>query len=234
MKSDIVVSTISWIRTSEERAIVLETINALSKLEIPIVIVDGGSSADDKEKIKAIPHVVLLEAKGLTNQLILSHREAAKRGEYLFYLQSDKLEFARKSAGEMVETYRALPDQGMLIPVRTQESIDSYLSYQWQVEEFLNFFISDYIGIKNDYYAGPKIYPATLVKYLDNLKLDIGWGIEAYFYALAKRLGMKLDFTPVISTAPIDVDNEEDTKNYRLRITKWQIEGLLEGQKTLL
>lgn len=231
---DIAICTISWIRTEEEKELVLQTIHALNDLEVPLIIVDGGSSFENKERIKSFSNVAFFEANGLKNQLLLSHKEAAKRGEYLFYLHTDKREFAEQSAKNMIDAYRRLSRKGLLIPTRTPESIATYPAYQRQVEDFLNFFMCDYIGIAKDYYAGPKIYPASLVKYFDQLTVDIGWGIEAYLYVIAKRLNMPFDFLPAVSPAPKDIDCEEKTKNYRLKITEWQIQGFLKGQEVML
>lgn len=230
MKSDIAITTVSWIRTNDEASVVLQTIQLLNKLNIPIIIVDAGSSLENIKYIRKNSNVILLESKkGLTEQLILSHKEAQKYGNYLFYLHTDKLDFARDTAKKMIDRYRNTINKGMLIPTRTKESMDTYPSYQKTQEAFLNFFMSDYIGILNDYFAGPKIYPASLVKYLDYVPKDGGWGIESYFYVLAKRLGMIFDFLPFYMKAPKDVDNEEKTKQYRLQITAWQIECYLKA-----
>lgn len=182
-----------------------------------------------------MPNVYFFESKsGLTEQLFISHREGAKLADCLFYLHTDKLDFSKNTVKEMIEKYRTFDKKGMFIPTRTKESIDTYPPYQKTQESFLNFFISDYIGIQNDYYAGPKIYPANLVKYFEQLEGQIGWGIEAYFYGIAKRLNMPFDFYSCSFQAPEDIEDEEKTKMYRLKITEWQIQGLLQSQKVLL
>lgn len=232
MKNNFAIATVSLIRTKEESEIVLKTIQKLSELNIPIVIADGGSPSHDINKIKKIKNVLLFKTKNwLTSQLIKSHKEAAKLADYIFYLHTDKLNFAKDTASKMIKKYLSLKNKGILIPTRTKKSLETYPEYQKREEEYLNYFMSDYIGIKTDYYAGPKIYPAYLVKYLGNVKGKIGWGIEAYFYAIAKRLKMPFDFISFYMQAPSDIDNIEKTKNYRLRIMQWQIDGLIQGQE---
>ena len=229
------ITTLSLIRTSKERKVVLSTIAELNKLQIPIIVVDGGSSEQDKKEISFFPNVKLFETdKGLTYQLILSHKEAVKQADFLFYLHSDKLSFVKNNCQRMIDFYDQLGNKGMLIPVRSEKSLSTYPFYQRKVEEFLNFFISDYIGTASDYYMGPKIYPASLVTYLDQLEDDIGWGIEAYFYVIAKRLGLPYNFIDCEMVAPEDIESEERTKLYRLQITKWQIEGFTQGLKIKL
>lgn len=235
MKNNLAIATVSWIRTPEESELVFQTIQHLGELNIPIIITDAGSSSGDIEKIKKIENVILFESKeGLTSQLIKSHEEAAKLGEYIFYLHTDKLDFAKDTAPKMVEKYIALEKKGMLVPTRTQESIDTYPEYQKKEEEYLNFIVSDYIGVSADYYAGPKIYPAGLVEYIVKMKSQIGWGMEAYFYAIAKRLNLPFVFLSFYMKSPIDIEDQDKTKKYRLKIVQWQIDGLLQGQEVEL
>lgn len=233
MKSFLAISTVTWIRSDEERQIVLGTLEALNKLEVPVVVVDK-SSLDDKKRIKSFKNVSLFESGSLTEQVFLAQRESAKVADYIFYLQSDKQDFAKDTAPLILEEYKRLPAKGMFTAARTKESFQTYLSFQRSQEEFLNMFISDYIGIENDYFAGPKIYPANLVNYLVQLKGEIGWGMESFYYVLAKRLNMPFNFMKCDIKAPKDIDNERETHNYRLQITKWQLDAFLQAQKVAL
>jgi len=232
MKEKLAITSVSLIRNSEEREVVLATLTELNKFNLPIIIVDGGSSRTDKKRISSFSNVKLLEVnKGLTHQLILSHRKAAKQADFLFYLHTDKLSFVKNNCQKIIEYYDQFKNKGMLIPVRSEESLNTYPFFQRKQEEFLNFFMSDYIGTVSDYYAGPKIYPAKLVNYLDQLKGDIGWGIEAYFYVIAKRLHFPFNFIDCQMVAPKEIESEEKAKLYRLQITSWQIDGFLQGLK---
>ena len=229
------ISTLSLIRTPKERGVVFSTITELNKLQIPIIVVDGGSSEQDKKEISSFSNVKLFETdRGLAHQLILSHQKAAKQAEFLFYLHSDKLSFVKHNCQKMIDFYDQLSNQRVLIPVRSERSLNTYPPYQRKVEEFLNFFIGDYVGSKTDYYTGPKIYPSSLVKYLDRLTGNVGWGIEAYLYVIAKRLDLPFDFIDCEMSAPKDIESEEKAKLYRLQIAKWQIEGFTQGLKVKL
>lgn len=230
MKTKFAITTITLIRTDEEREIVLKTLKHLNDLNFPIIITDGDSLDEDKSAIKSFSNVHFFETdKGLTDELMISHKEAVQIGEYLLYLQSDKLDFAKTTAKNMIDNYEKLDKKGVLIPTRTRESLATYPPFQQTQEAFLNFFMSDYIGIENDYFAGPKIYPSYLVKYLDQLKGDIGWGIEAFFYVIAKRLGLPFDFLPFFMKTPKDIGDPDEIKKYRLQITQWQIAAFLQG-----
>jgi hypothetical protein len=229
--TNIVFAAPSWIRTSEERDVVFETIKTLQSYGIPLILVDAGSSDTDKKIMKEKNNVFFFEqGQDLTKQLITTHQEAAKRADYIFYVQSDKPDFAKDVVPRMLAYYSTLEEKGLLIPSRTLESLETYPLFQKTQEAFLNFFMSEYIGISQDFFAGPKIIPAKLISYADAITGDIGWGVESYLYVLAKRLRIPFDFLSCFITAPKDVDEEEKTKVYRLLGTKWQIEGFLQAQ----
>lgn len=230
MKTAVAVSTISWIRTPEESDTVISSMKSLSRLRVPVVVVDAGSPYKEQQIIKSLPHILFFEnTNGLTSQLLQSHEEAAKRADHLFYLQSDKPDFTQKYASKLLEKYLSLPERSLLIPARTRECLDTYPAYQRETENFLNFFLSDFIGSDQDYFAGPKLFPSYLTKYLTSFKLDVGWGIESFIYALAKRLNLAFNYFPVYFRAPKDPPEEKNIKEYRLKIVAWQIEALLYG-----
>lgn len=234
--NDIVLVGGSWIRTEEEKELVLETIQTLSSCGTPVVIVDRGSPEEAKERIRSFPNVHFFESTEETTigQIIRANKEAAKLGKYLFYTQTDKYDFVKTDVLRIMHFYSSLEEKGFCIPSRTKESMQTYPEYQKTQEAFLNFFISDYVGIKDDYFAGPKIYPAKLVSYMDHIRGEIGWGVEAYLYVLGKRLGLPFDFVPVMINSPKDIESSEKTKLYRLEITNWQIDGFMQATSLIL
>ena len=64
-----------------------------------------------------------------------------------------------KHVDNLIEKYINLPNESVLVPSRTTAGFATYPRYQQNIENFLNYFMGDYIGIENDYYFGPKIYP---------------------------------------------------------------------------
>lgn len=228
MKSKVAIAAPSLIRTKEEEKIVIETISNLNLLNIPIIITDGGSPKKAKSKIKKLSNVTLYEAKGLTNQLFTSFKQAQKIAENIFYLHTDKLDFSKNIARDMINKFE-FQKKTIFIPTRTKESFSTYPVFQQEIENFLNLFISDYIGIKNDYYFGPKIFPSSLVKHLDQVNIDLGWGIEAFFYVLAKRLKLNFEFYTCFVNAPKDLGSVDEIKRYRLKIVSDQISGFSLG-----
>ena len=233
-KSPIVITTISLIRTKEEEKVVIEAVKALSKLGVPIIISDGGSTNRQKEAIRKLPNITLYEVKGHTNQLVNSFQKGAEIADALFYLHTDKLDFVQKHASNAIKYYLNCPKNTMLVIARDKPSLKAYPKYQQETEKFLNFMISDYIGIKADYYYGPKIIPSKLVSYLSQLNKDIKWGIEAFFYTIHYRLSLPLDFYKVDIKPPKEILDSFAFQKYRLNLIKWQIDGLIQGQKVKL
>jgi hypothetical protein len=230
VKSSVAIATVSWIRNDEERDVVLETFSNLSQLNLPIITVDSGSSEEDQKKIASIKNVLFFKSKeGITKRLVFSQQEAAKHADYIFYLQSDKKDFAKNDVPKMIDYYVKQQEKGLLIPSRTKESFATYPSYQQKHEEFLNWFIGDYVKIEEDYYAGPKIYPATVTKYLHEIKGEQWWGIEAFIYVLAKKLNLPFAFFEVFINSPKDIGNNEFIKNYRTEVTRGQLDAFLQA-----
>jgi len=231
-KHKLAITTTSLIRTPTEGITVLKTIEVLSALNIPVIIADGGSPQKQKQIIKNMPNIILLEEKGLTNQLKESFVKGADIANSLFYLHTDKLDFVQKYAHKLIDNYLDLKTKGMLIPIRTAAAFNTYPKYQRELENFLNYMISDYCGKKADYYFGPKIFSSKLVSYLDRVRKDIKWGIEAYFYTINHRLKLPMHFYKVNVNAPKEVLTDDfEFKKYRLELIKWQIDGLILGQQ---
>ena len=147
MKKDLAIATLSLIRTADERKVVFETVSELNNLGVSVVIVDEGSSIDDVKKLRTFNNVVVFEEKGLMNQLLLSQRETAKRADSIFYLHTDKLEFVKENARNLINAYLKQGPKGILIPARDETSINSYPSFQKKAEEFLNFFVSNFSAL---------------------------------------------------------------------------------------
>lgn len=234
MKTQIAIAAPSLIRTKDEGDIVIQTINNLSTLSIPIIITDGGSPKEYKKIIQNIPGVIFLEANNLTNELVYAFNKAASVAENIFYLQTDKIDFSKTIAPSLIKEYLKLNSKSILIPNRTQESFSTYPAFQHTVENFLNFFIGDYIGINNDYYLGPKIFPSELVKYLSQLKGEIGWGVEAFLYVVAKRLNYNFKFYEAFVKSPKDIEGQVSIKLNRLHSVSRQLDGFYQGLEVKL
>jgi len=232
---EIAIATISLIRTPKERDMIVNNTQLMSSFGIPIIIVDGGSPDKDVSVLQHMKHVLLFQTKkGLTAQLRIMYKEAAWRAQHICYLQIDKQDYIENHVRVLMDEYFALPTKGMYVPERAKKSFATYPIFQQRVEEFLNFFIGDYIGMQHDYYYGPKIHPASLTQYIEQLRGDIGWGGEAFLYVIAKRLGLPFQFVELDVAAPQEVYSEEQAKQNRLYVVQNQIDAFLQAQRAAI
>ena len=239
MKHPLAITTLSLIRSTNEEKIVFETVKTMSGLNVPIILVDGGSGERQKKCLQSLPNVDFFETsrglRGLSERLRIAFSEGAKTAEALFYVHSDKVDFAKHYMKKMIDHYQTLPQHTMLVPSRTPKAFATYPLFQQNTELFLNAMVNEFLGKKEDYYYGPKLFSSALVPYFSKIKGEIGWGYEAFMYMINKRLGYQTEFYEVDNIrSPKDVGRMDDINVYRLRILQWQIEGLLQGMRIKL
>lgn len=169
--------------------------------------------------------------ENFSERLVFGLNQAGQLGDTIFYLQSDKLDFVQRSAASLIRQYVSFTTPGILIPSRTTETMQQYPAFQQTQEAFLNFIVGDYIGIVQDYFAGPKLFPAQLTFFLQHIQGDIGWGVEAYLYVIAKKLNLPFHFFPIDMAPPQDVGDPTQIKASRLRVTQQIIEGFTQAQR---
>lgn len=236
MKQPLAITMLSLIRSKNEEKIVFETVKTMSGFNVPIILVDGGSGEQQKKYLQSLPNVNFYETsrglQALSKRLRIAFSEGARIARALFYVHSDKVDFAKNYMKKMIDHYQTLPQHAMLVPSRTLKAFATYPLFQQHTEIFLNAMVSEFLGKKEDYYYGPKIFSSTLVPYFSRIKGEIGWGYEAFMYMINKRLGYQTEFYEVDTIrSPKDVGRMNDINVYRLRILQWQIEGLLQGMK---
>lgn len=239
MKHPLAITALSLIRSKNEEKIVFETVKTMSRLNVPVILVDGGSGERQKKYLQSLPNVDLFETsrglRRLSERLRIAFSEGTKVAEALFYVQSDKVDFAKNYMKKMIDHYQTLPQHTMLVPSRTLKAFATYPLFQQNAELFLNAMVSEFLGKKEDYYYGPKIFSSAVVPFFSRIKGEIGWGYEAFMYMINKRLGYQTEFYEVDNIrSPEDVGDMDNINVYRLRILQWQIEGLLQGKKVTL
>jgi hypothetical protein len=78
-----------------------------------------------------------------------------------------------------------------------------------------------------DFLYGPFLIPARLLRYLDALPDDLGWGWRIFLLVLARRCGLPL--VPFVSHLPCPAENaaeeNEKTRFYRLEQMAQNIRG---------
>lgn len=219
-----------WIRTKEEGVLVTKTIQAWTNLSVPIILVDAGSPRENLDEIKNLLHVHVYESnRPFAGQIQLALQKASLQADTVFFCQSDKIEFAKNTLKPMLEAYEKLKGKGVFIATRNKESFATYPFFQRNQETFLNQTVANFTQKFCDYLAGPKLFPAKLMQYLPFIKGEIGWGIELFLTIAAYRHTMPIDFFEFFMNAPTDIGSQKDIEKYRIKITQWELEGLLQG-----
>jgi len=234
-KHPLVIATVAWGRNAKEQKIILSTLQKLSILNIPIIVVDERESefpiVSHKERY---PGIAFFREEGLDRQVLRALGEARKIGEHIFWIESDKKEFADKYAKEFVEAFLRKPS-AMHFPVRSQGSMKQYPSYQQTTEKFLWDSFAALFNTKSfDLSYGPRIFPAFLAAYIPRMKEDVGWGWMGYVIAIAFRLNLEIEKKVFEVTPPPDAQQKDEIILYRMRQAREWLRGLEWGKRVAL
>ena len=230
-KPPLAIATISLIRDKDEASLVLKSLDHLNKLDVPVILVDGGSPSEYFKQMHNYKNIQIFDAKGLTREIITSIEQASRIADTIFYLHTDKIDFIDKYVAKIIDHYKTLPKDTMLVAGRNQESFNTSSTDQQMAEVYQNYFIGDYFGIKGDYSYGAKIFSSKLVPHLKKIKTDQRFGIESFLYGINKRLGFGVELFEVDIVFPKDVGTVNEVKFHRMSAVKNHIEGLMFGMK---
>src|ERR1700736_1590038 len=92
-KNEIAIATITRVRDAQEDLLLREAMQTLTKQDIPVVVVDRGSSREFLSFLKSLPNAIVLtsSATGLLGQVQLSIATASDLGrKYILYTEPDK------------------------------------------------------------------------------------------------------------------------------------------------
>lgn len=183
MKPKIVIATIAWARNKKEEKIILKTLTELNKLGLPIVLTDESRSKFPLlKKVSGLKNLRVFRANGLDAKIKKSLLEASRLNQFIFYTESDKLNFVRNHAKSFLNKFFKSP-RGFWLLARLPSNFNKLPNYQRMMEYFLGDSFGALAGIgRKDISYGPRIFPASLVKYLMAIKFKIGWGWQTYFF----------------------------------------------------
>lgn len=235
MKSKMAVATVSWARTEEEKHLILATMKELDKLGLPVILTDQSDSKfplfDDAKKLKNFQ--VFME-DNLDSKVKNSLSKAAEIGEIVFYTESDKLNFVRDHAKSFID--KSLKNlSGISLAARLPKNFQKVPEYQMIMERFL----ADTFGFLSgksfggDFY-GPRIIPSSLVKYLDQLDENIGFGWQAYLLAVAHRLNLPIKIFSFDVLSPDDVQKNKELVLFRMKQAIAELKGFEKGMEVAL
>ena len=228
---DFCVATISLARTTEEEQWLRASLPALSLLNVPVVVTDGGSSKNFLRFLEGLQNFTVLQApaKGLFAQARHSLQEAAKLStRFIFYTEPDKKDFFQSGLPAIVSATEASDHLGVLMASRTAKSFGSFPGFQQMTEAAINNCCEELIGLKTDYCYGPFLLNKNLVEHLAELKEDVGWGWRPFVFNVAHRLGYKVNSFESDFYCP-ETQREDDPAErvYRMKQLEQNIRGLV-------
>ena len=235
MKQQVVIATISWARNKKEEKIVLKALQELNKLGLPIVLTDESRSKFPIfNKARRLKNFRVFRANGLDAKVRKSLFEASHIGQFIFYTESDKLNFIRNHMRLFLNKFFKRP-AGIWLPARLPMNFDKLPHYQKAMEYFLGDSFGALAGIeREDISYGPRIFPASLIKYLIAIKSKIGWGWQTYLLIIGQRLRLPIKIVKFNVYSPIDVQQNKELVLFRIEQAIDELRGLQLGSKIKL
>lgn len=217
MKPKIVIATISWARNKKEEKIILKTLAELNKLRLPIILTDESQSKFPLfDKARRLKNFRVFKASGLDAKIKKSLSEASRLGQFIFYTESDKLEFIRDSSQLFLDNFLKNP-KGIWLAARLPRNFKRLPVYQKEMERFLGDSFSALTNIPDkDISYGPRIFPSFLVKYLLAIKSPIQWGWQTYLLIISHRLRLPINIIKLNNVSPADVQRNRDLILFRM------------------
>jgi hypothetical protein len=230
-KRDVSIATMTWARDADEERLVGESAEHLAALGVPVYATDGGSAPEFVNFLRALPNFTVFEAgsPGVWTQARRSVRAAIEAGSpFVLYTESDKRDFFRDRLEEFVGEAPVGENLGVVLASRSAESYATFPEFQRRTEEAINRCCAELAGHYFDFTYGPFIFNRALLPALERLPDDIGWGWRPYAFAVAHRLGYRVE--SIAKDLPCPAEQREDDSRerlYRMRQLGQSVQGLL-------
>jgi len=238
----IAIATMTWARTPPEEELLFDSLSCLSALGLPVVATEGGSAEAFVRRLHSLPNLQLLpQAAGpgprLISQVQASFSAAATLDpEYVLYTEPDKRGFFTHRLGAFLSSLDLYPDAGMVIAARDAGSFATFPEGQRLTETLANQLFSEVFGQEGDYNYGPFLLRATLLRSLEAIREDVGWGWRPFLMAVSHRLGLPVVCHPMDLPCPEEQRGEDDPQSrlYRMEQLAQNVRGVVLGLKTEL
>ncbi len=229
MKQPIVIATTSWARNKQEGETILKTLTELNKLGLPIVLTDERSKFSKLNRIRKLKNLKVFKGNGLDSRIKRSFFEASRIGRFIFYLESDKIDFAKNHARVFVQEFLK-SKEGIMLAVRSKKSFHKYPKYQKAMEKFLWESYGSLFGSKTtDISYGPRIFPEYLVRYMEHIEGKIGFGWQSYLMTISLRLELPLKEIVFSIDPPPDIQKGQEVVLHRIWQAKDYLNGFIQG-----
>jgi hypothetical protein len=227
---NVCIATISWARNEGEEKTLSESLTRLAGVGLPVYVTDGGSSERFRKLLDGLPNLTVLKAKGLWTQAKSSIRAAEKSGaDFILYTEPDKLEFFSNHLSTLLQ--QPVGDStGVLLASRSSQGYSTFPSFQQMTETAINQCCREVIGKDIDYCYGPFLFNTKLISYLEALDDNCGWGWRPFVFAIAHRLGLKVEAFEGDFYCPVDQRrDDEGDRIYRMKQLTQNINALVQA-----
>jgi hypothetical protein len=191
------VATLTLARSAAEQALLERALKRLADGRRSIAVADGGSGATFVRAIGALPGTTVVAPDGrpgLLAQVKGSLRAAFDAGSRaILYTEPDKEEFFDGAVDRFLRAAGAIDEPGVVLAARSARSFATFPDTQRYTEGVINTLCSEYTGVPGDYSYGPFLVDRRLVPHLLSIADDVGWGWRPFVFALAPRLGLRVD-----------------------------------------
>jgi hypothetical protein len=228
---EIAIATISWARTAQEAQLLRKALRGLARVNLPVVVTDGGSGQAFVEYLRCFRLFTVLETgrPGVLAQTKRSLQGALQLGRrYILYTESDKQLFFQHGLREFVARAPARERVGVVVASRSAASFATYPASQRYTETVINRLVAQVIGEPGDFSYGPMLIHRALIPSLEFLTEDIGWGWRHYILGIAHRLGY--DIVQCTGGRPCPANQRADSRSelvHRMRQLSQNLQGLV-------
>lgn len=230
---EVCIATMTLARTASEVATLGRSLQSLAALNVPVIVTDGGSTEDFVDFLRGFAHFRVFEnaAAGVVEQTRHSLRAAAKlETKFILYTEPDKKEFFELHARDFITQINQGESPAVVIAARSAEGFATFPAFQQYTESVMNHLCARYVQLPVDFCYGPLILDRALVPALDQVSAEIGWGWRFFVFAMARRLGWRLETYTNNFVCPFEQRQEDDHEHlHRLRQLSQNIRGLMLG-----
>lgn len=228
---EIAIATMTWARTAQEREVLCASLASLATLSMDTFITDGGSDPDFSTYLQGFPQFQVFEVHpaGVWRQMHRSlHAAGETKASFVLYTEPDKCEFFRNILPRFIAQAPRQDDVGIILASRSAASFETFPAFQQYTETAINRCCAEFTGMEGDYTYGPFLLHRNLIPYLKYVSEEMGWGWRPFLFALAHRLGYRVEF--LLENLPCPQEQREDNpaeRKLRMRQLSQSIQGLL-------
>ena len=228
---DVIVATMTWVRSEAEEPLLRRALNALSTLGVPIVVADRPARESFCRVLTELPAVEVCRATddGLCHQIAAAVDRAARHdSRFVLYTEPDKEIFFREHLVDFVRKAPDGADVGIVLASRSREGFATFPRIQRYTETVINDLCREAIGAGGDYTYGPFLLARALIPAVVELDRSLGWGWRPLIFRRAASRGLRLCRVEGDYRCPSDQSADDDAeRTHRLSQLIQNIRGLI-------